>query len=87
MYPWRIRDQGLPWLRDLFNQGFDSSTRFHGPAILTNLQPLAIASGLSVGKEGPSVHVACSFGNTVARLFSRYDRSHRTFAYGLDRLL
>ncbi|WVN87310.1 uncharacterized protein L203_102488 [Cryptococcus depauperatus CBS 7841] len=38
--------------------------------------PLAIASGLALGKEGPSVHVACSIGNVVARLFSRYDRSH-----------
>ncbi|KAK1926250.1 chloride channel [Papiliotrema laurentii] len=38
--------------------------------------PLAIGSGLSVGKEGPSVHVACSFGNIAARLFKRYDRSH-----------
>ncbi|KAK4686453.1 chloride channel 3/4/5, partial [Tremellales sp. Uapishka_1] len=38
--------------------------------------PLAIASGLSVGKEGPSVHVACSIGNVVGRMFSRYDRSH-----------
>ncbi|ORX33602.1 voltage-gated chloride channel [Kockovaella imperatae] len=42
----------------------------------TLTMPLAIASGLSVGKEGPSVHVACSFGNIAARLFSRYDRSH-----------
>ena len=25
------------------------------------------------------MHVACSFGNVVARLFSRYDRSHRWY--------
>jgi chloride channel 3/4/5 len=34
---------------------------------------------LSVGKEGPSVHVACSFGNVVARQFRRYDQSHCTY--------
>ncbi|KAG8977408.1 glycerol ethanol, ferric requiring protein [Tulasnella sp. 425] len=37
--------------------------------------PLVIASGLSVGKEGPSVHVACCIGNVVARLFPRFARS------------
>ncbi|KAK7203145.1 chloride channel [Myxozyma melibiosi] len=34
--------------------------------------PLSIASGLSVGKEGPSVHYAVAAGNVIARLFQRY---------------
>ncbi|PKX97344.1 chloride channel protein [Aspergillus novofumigatus IBT 16806] len=34
--------------------------------------PLAIASGLSVGKEGPSVHFAVCTGNVISRLFSKY---------------
>ena len=36
--------------------------------------PLAIASGLSVGKEGPSVHYAVCTGNVVSRLFEKYRR-------------
>lgn len=34
--------------------------------------PLTIASGLSVGKEGPSVHYAVCVGNTIGNLFSKY---------------
>ncbi|KAJ9191648.1 hypothetical protein DTO164E3_8756 [Paecilomyces variotii] len=34
--------------------------------------PLAIASGLSVGKEGPSVHFAVCTGNVISRAFSKY---------------
>ncbi|CAN3375650.1 hypothetical protein DIURU_001213 [Diutina rugosa] len=37
--------------------------------------PLAIASGLSVGKEGPSVHYAVCVGNVVAQYFPQYLKS------------
>ena len=34
--------------------------------------PLSIGSGLSVGKEGPSVHFAVATGNVISRLFEKY---------------
>lgn len=37
--------------------------------------PLAIASGLSVGKEGPSVHFAVCTGNVISRLFGKYKQN------------
>lgn len=37
--------------------------------------PLAIASGLSVGKEGPSVHYAVCTGNVISRMFDKYRRN------------
>ncbi|WFD29995.1 glycerol ethanol, ferric requiring protein [Malassezia sp. CBS 17886] len=40
--------------------------------------PLMIASGLSVGKEGPAVHVACCIGNVVGDVFHRLMRSQGT---------
>jgi chloride channel 3/4/5 len=33
---------------------------------------MAIASGLSVGKEGPSVHYAVCTGSVISRLFDKY---------------
>lgn len=44
-------------------------------AIKSITLPLAIASGLSVGKEGPSVHYAVCVGNTIASQFAKY-REH-----------
>lgn len=37
--------------------------------------PLAIGSGLSVGKEGPSVHYAVCVGNNIAKIFYKYKKS------------
>ena len=37
--------------------------------------PLAIASGLSVGKEGPSVHYAVCVGSVISQLFEKYRQS------------
>lgn len=34
---------------------------------------LAVASGLSLGKEGPFVHIATCIGNIACRLFSKYN--------------
>ncbi|KAI6778824.1 H(+)/Cl(-) exchange transporter-like protein [Emericellopsis cladophorae] len=36
---------------------------------------LSVSSGLSIGKEGPYVHIATCVGNILCRLFSKYDRN------------
>lgn len=36
---------------------------------------LSIASGLSLGKEGPYVHIAACVGNIACRLFSKYNQN------------
>ncbi|KKA29933.1 hypothetical protein TD95_001484 [Thielaviopsis punctulata] len=37
--------------------------------------PITIASGLSVGKEGPSVHYAVCTSNVISRMFEKYKRN------------
>lgn len=36
---------------------------------------MAVASNLSIGKEGPSVHMACCVGNVISRSFQKYRTS------------
>ena len=36
---------------------------------------LCVASGLSLGKEGPMVHVSCCIGNVFVRLFPKFGRN------------
>ncbi|KAI0024890.1 voltage-gated chloride channel-like protein [Xylariomycetidae sp. FL0641] len=36
---------------------------------------VSVSSGLSLGKEGPYVHIATCIGNICCRLFSKYDRN------------
>ncbi|KXJ97701.1 chloride channel [Microdochium bolleyi] len=36
---------------------------------------LSVASGLSIGKEGPFVHIATCVGNIACRMFSKYDNN------------
>jgi len=43
--------------------------------IKTLAMPLGIASGLSIGKEGPSVHYAVCTGNVISRFFDKYRRN------------
>lgn len=43
--------------------------------VVDRYQPLVIASGLSVGKEGPSVHVACCIGFLVSGFFQKFNKS------------
>jgi chloride channel 3/4/5 len=36
---------------------------------------LSVASGLSLGKEGPLVHISCCVGNIVSRFFLKFERN------------
>lgn len=77
-----ICDAGLFRLHDIFHKEHHTceSLHFFVGLYIYILQPLVIASGLSVGKEGPSVHVACCIGSLVAGLFGKFQRSQGKFS-------
>jgi chloride channel 3/4/5 len=52
--------------------------------VVDRYQPLVIASGLSVGKEGPSVHVACCIGFLVSGFFEKFNKSQGSLHLALS---
>lgn len=47
---------------------------------------MAVASNLSIGKEGPSVHMACCVGNVISRSFQKYRTSKGWFLTSFNQL-
>lgn len=47
----------------------------------------AVAAGLSLGKEGPLVHVACCCGNIFSRLFPKYRRNEAKKREAMEKYL
>lgn len=40
---------------------------------------MSVASGLSLGKEGPFVHIASCIGNIVSRFFLKYENNEGSY--------
>lgn len=78
MHPRGVHHEGLFGRMDPCDQEYHAGRYyilFRHTQYLTFAKPLVIASGLSVGKEGPSVHVACCIGYVVAHLSKHFSRS------------
>ncbi|KZO95441.1 hypothetical protein CALVIDRAFT_516238 [Calocera viscosa TUFC12733] len=65
---------GIPEIKTILS-GFVIHGYLGGRVLLTKTIGLAlsVASGLSLGKEGPLVHIACCVGNIVSRFFPKYE--------------
>lgn len=48
---------------------------------------LSVASGLSLGKEGPFVHIASCIGNIVSRYCAKYENNEGVLSASLRRCL
>ncbi|EIW67300.1 hypothetical protein TREMEDRAFT_34025 [Tremella mesenterica DSM 1558] len=65
---------GIPEIKTILS-GFVIHGYLGGWTLLTKSVGLAlsVASGLSLGKEGPLVHISCCVGNIVSRLFVKFE--------------
>ncbi|TFK85536.1 hypothetical protein K466DRAFT_588014 [Polyporus arcularius HHB13444] len=65
---------GIPEIKTILS-GFVIHGYLGGRTLFTKSVGLAlsVASGLSLGKEGPFVHIASCVGNIVSRFFSKYE--------------
>ncbi|KAL5524022.1 hypothetical protein ACEPAG_8195 [Sanghuangporus baumii] len=65
---------GIPEVKTILS-GFVIHGYLGGRTLFTKSVGLAlsVASGLSLGKEGPLVHIACCIGNIVSRYFPKYE--------------
>ncbi|KAG9045510.1 hypothetical protein FS837_006172 [Tulasnella sp. UAMH 9824] len=67
---------GIPEIKTILS-GFVIHGYLGGVTLFTKSVGLAlsVASGLSLGKEGPFVHIACCVGNIVSRFFRKYENN------------
>ncbi|WRT68309.1 uncharacterized protein IL334_005285 [Kwoniella shivajii] len=65
---------GIPEIKTILS-GFVIHGYLGGWTLITKSVGLAlsVASGLSLGKEGPLVHISCCVGNIVSRLFLKFE--------------
>lgn len=71
---------GIPEIKTILS-GFVIHGYLGGWTLVTKSVGLAlsVASGLSLGKEGPLVHISCCVGNIVSRFFLKFERNEGEF--------
>lgn len=71
------RGSGIPEVKTILSgfviKGYLGKWTF---AVKSICMVLVVAAGLSLGKEGPFVHIACCVGNIISHLFPKYARNN-----------
>lgn len=66
-----------------------SHRKFLLPSVGSVFQQISFHRGLTLGKEGPFVHIASCIGNIVSRYFTKYENNEGqiiALTYGFSRL-